>query len=209
MPLGEVKLFSIVYNQIANVVNDLNNGGVISMLGITHAAIGAILCTTVSPSCSALYVGTAVLSALLPDIDIANSTVSKLVMPIPVVLRRLVMFAAAGFILWLIIQGELKTTIAVSAGIYLVIAILGPHRGFTHSIPGMLLASYAFNTWQPGLIEPFVIGYASHLLADMLAGGIHPLWPIPFHFKLLGIKSGGLIEGLCVTALVIAFVVSL
>jgi inner membrane protein len=70
------------------------------------------------------------------------------------------------------------------------------HRGFMHSflvLPLIALILYYFKLYHFAL--PIIIGYASHLVSDLVTKeGIMPLHPIT-RFRLHGfIKTGGLIE---------------
>jgi len=88
---------------------------------------------------------------------------------------------------------------------------LGGHRLISHSVIGFvlfgLLSKYILSLLSHTIIADmnivwiaFMIGYFSHLLMDMLTSeGIPLFFPIPVHigfppFKILRIKTGGLIE---------------
>jgi inner membrane protein len=66
------------------------------------------------------------------------------------------------------------------------------HRGFTHSLlvitGGIVLFRLEFtSSWQipPDVLHAMVIGYLSHLLADMLTpAGVPLLWPCRWRFRL-------------------------
>ncbi|EJD6082050.1 MULTISPECIES: metal-dependent hydrolase [Providencia] len=72
----------------------------------------------------------------------------------------------------------------------LPISKLCGHRGFTHSLVAWLLVMAACYQWIPiewqvpnDLIQAFLLGYLSHLIADMLTpSGVPFLWPLPQRF---------------------------
>ncbi|BBV08249.1 TPA: metal-dependent hydrolase [Providencia stuartii] len=72
----------------------------------------------------------------------------------------------------------------------LPISKLCGHRGFTHSLIAWLLLVLACYQWLPAnwpipndLIQAFLLGYMSHLVADILTpSGVPFLWPLPFRF---------------------------
>lgn len=70
------------------------------------------------------------------------------------------------------------------------------HRGFTHSIVGMLLIVGIIGLLLPIEITKYVgIGYLSHLLADMLnPAGVPLLWPNKARFRIPIINTGSMIE---------------
>lgn len=82
-------------------------------------------------------------------------------------------------------------------------AIFG-HRGFTHSLLalGGCLAALVMGGWGQMWVQPLVIGYLSHLLADMLTpSGVPLLWPYRRNFSFpLTVKTGSVGEYLIVGA---------
>ncbi|EFL92002.1 predicted inner membrane protein regulated by LexA [Candidatus Regiella insecticola LSR1] len=66
------------------------------------------------------------------------------------------------------------------------------HRGFTHSLLAVIGGVFLFNStlfshcfFPPDVLHALLIGYSSHLLADMLTpAGIPLLWPCRWRFKL-------------------------
>lgn len=83
--------------------------------------------------------------------------------------------------------------------ISLPISKLCGHRGFTHSLIAWLILLLSSYQWLPhywdlpsDLIQAFLLGYMSHLVADMLTpSGVPFLWPLPtrFCFPILRGKS--------------------
>lgn len=108
----------------------------------------------------ALATSAAIVGALLPDIDQNNSTI------------RQKTGTARG-------HGPLGCFGWVG-GIFA--AVLGGHRGFTHTLVALVLLSVALQQinrgWQFYDIT-FLVGYASHIISDMLTeGGVPLLWPL-------------------------------
>ncbi len=74
--------------------------------------------------------------------------------------------------------------------ISLPISKLCGHRGFTHSLIAWLILLISCYQWLPtqwglpaDLIQAFLLGYMSHLVADMLTpSGVPFLWPLPTRF---------------------------
>ncbi|WP_272665112.1 MULTISPECIES: metal-dependent hydrolase [unclassified Providencia] len=72
----------------------------------------------------------------------------------------------------------------------LPISKLCGHRGFTHSLVAWFLLMISCYQWVPtewaipnDIIQAFLLGYISHLVADMLTpSGVPLLWPLPQRF---------------------------
>lgn len=72
----------------------------------------------------------------------------------------------------------------------LPISKLCEHRGFTHSLVAWLLLTITCYQWlemqwpiPSDLLQAFLLGYISHLIADMLTpSGVPFLWPLPMRF---------------------------
>lgn len=81
--------------------------------------------------------------------------------------------------------------------ISLPISKLCGHRGFTHSLVAWLILLISCYQWLPSqwdipndLIQAFLLGYMSHLVADILTpSGVPFLWPLPFRFCLPVLRS--------------------
>lgn len=100
------------------------------------------------------------IGALLPDIDHPQATMS----------RKLLINRGAGPL----------GVLGYIGGIFR--AVLGGHRGFTHTLICALLPCVLYPLIPPFyayVLTAFIVGYFSHLLADMLTEqGIPLLWPI-------------------------------
>lgn len=81
--------------------------------------------------------------------------------------------------------------------ISLPISKLCGHRGFTHSLLAWLLLLISCYQWLPthwglsgDLLQAFLLGYLSHLIADMLTpSGVPFFWPLPHRFCLPLLRS--------------------
>ena len=76
------------------------------------------------------------------------------------------------------------------------------HRGVTHSIVAVIaciaVLRWDGQTWHHTL--PFVIGYASHLAADLITpAGLCLAWPMRWNFAFPLVKTGSFAEQVVVT----------
>jgi len=140
------------------------------MNGKQHALIGAALMlgtnyvfgfVPFTPAPLAIGAGIAVFGAWLPDIDQNNSTI------------RQKTWTARG-------QGPLGVFGWIGG---IVAAALGGHRAFTHTALACALLAWSLLKFTPqnwrGYVIAFVVGYVSHLIADMLTeGGVPLFWPL-------------------------------
>lgn len=109
----------------------------------------------------AIVPGCAIVGALLPDID---HNVSRI---------RHATGTARG-------QGPLAIPGWLGG---ILSAMLGGHRGFTHTAVALGLLTWLLWPWRSGTFAPFalafLIGYASHLIADACTVvGVPLLWPL-------------------------------
>jgi inner membrane protein len=84
-------------------------------------------------------------------------------------------------------------------------ALIG-HRGFTHSILAVVGCGLLLR-WQGlgrGVVDPLVVGYLSHLAADLLTyGGLRLAWPSRRRFAIPLCKTGSPGELVIVMSLVV------
>ncbi|HEX3991257.1 MAG TPA: metal-dependent hydrolase, partial [Acetobacteraceae bacterium] len=75
-------------------------------------------------------------------------------------------------------------------------ATLG-HRGVTHSILAVLACLFVLR-WhgvRRAFVDPLVVGYLSHLAADLLtSSGLRLAWPLPRRFAIPLCKTGSAAE---------------
>ncbi|MEX0446163.1 metal-dependent hydrolase [Xenorhabdus sp. SGI246] len=77
------------------------------------------------------------------------------------------------------------------------IARLCGHRGFTHSLLALVVGIILFQTKMPAdwpiptdFFHAMIVGYISHLIADMLTpAGIPLLWPLKMRFRIPILKG--------------------
>lgn len=86
-------------------------------------------------------------------------------------------------------------------------AVFG-HRGFTHSILAVV-ACFVLLHWRGlgrAVVDPVVVGYLSHLGADLLTSSGLPLaWPLRWRFAIPLCRTGSPVE-LIIVAVVVAWV---
>lgn len=85
-----------------------------------------------------------------------------------------------------------------------VLARLLGHRGFTHSLVAVALCGAALRSHgvSRGLSGPLVVGYLSHLAADLLTpAGLRLAWPLRRSFALPLCPTGSAREALVVACL--------
>jgi len=134
------------------------------MMATTHVLFAIfllLLTSSTSLPLSATVVTAAVLGSLLPDIDHPKSMLGRVTRPV-------------------------STLVHISVG----------HRTLTHSLVGLVgfgLLAYA-TTFNLGVdlsaVLAFILGYGSHILADMLnPAGVKLLYPKKHRYSILG-ESG-------------------
>lgn len=182
------------------------------MLGKTHATIGIVagLAVMQPHDVPSLVLGgtIAMAGALFPDLDSENSMAQKGIRKI----IELVVYVGAVIsgIFWLSTQDQIDIQMQVPSissvtPLNLIGAIMlltygiwsmhQKHRGVTHSILAMIIATLF--TWLAigRYAEYFCIGYTSHLLLDMLNyQGIQLLYPLKKKYSLKLCKSNGTVN---------------
>jgi membrane-bound metal-dependent hydrolase YbcI (DUF457 family) len=69
------------------------------------------------------------------------------------------------------------------------------HRGFTHWALTAAITSASVFAVQPGLAAFWLVGYASHLILDMLTKrGAPVLWPLPWQVSLMDVTEGSWLD---------------
>lgn len=160
------------------------------MDGKTHAALGAatalIAIRPTKPEDLVITAAVGAFAGLLPDIDTGGKAA-------PIVRKITAGFIAV--ILFFVAQAKVtggsiidsinSSGIAINLlGIAILIgfSIYGstqPHRGFTHSIIACVIASFSAYLVFKGITAAFVVGYLSHLIADVFnKKGEQFLWPL-------------------------------
>lgn len=124
----------------------------------------------VIPNLSIKYILIVMFASLLPDIDCETSFISN---------RKIIMFFIFAF---LFITSDISIyRILILLCWYLLSTILA-HRTFSHSIISLIFLYMTFLDTQYS--QYIIIGYSSHLLLDMISGGVKLLYP--FYKKRIG-----------------------
>lgn len=169
------------------------------MRGKTHLAVGLAsglgviyLSKDVSWVEVALTLALAGGAALVPDMDAESSMINNFFFSKVGKQARSFAWAAIGLLL-ILIQFFLPHTPmwVMLLGIFFIAVAFAPHRGLTHSLLMTIYVWLVAHMAAPELATAITVGYASHLIADMLTvSGIPLLWPLPWKFSVsqLGIK---------------------
>lgn len=174
------------------------------MDGQTHAALGAATALVViRPTEPTTLIATAAVGAfagILPDID-TGGKVAPIIHKITAAFICIVCFfvgqaALTGSTVIESIDGSGIAVNLLGLAILIGFSIFGgtqPHRGFTHSVLALLIASFSAYLIFKNLALAFCIGYASHLLIDMVnKKGEQLLYPMPNRWCLNLCKANGL-----------------
>lgn len=177
------------------------------MTGKTHIAVGAAVSLSViqclgGPSWPLALLGGAV-GGMLPDTDVAGSSGSK-------ELRRAWAILAVLVAVLLLADHLLGSNLAASfvrtfsyqqlagAAVMVAVCALGRasgHRGFSHSLVALVVASLGVRLLYEPLTTAFVVGYASHLVLDLLNKRPERLlWPLHGGLCLRLCESGRLVD---------------
>ncbi|GIM48520.1 metal-dependent hydrolase [Collibacillus ludicampi] len=166
------------------------------MLGRTHMMLGALVGVVMTANAPGLGMleGAAIgaIAGLMPDLDHPNSTLTRKVAPISLGSRKISLALIALGVIKLAWDGWLPWHQVGMIALWALIAALSPHRGITHSLIGLLFATYGLMGWLGPLWTVFAAAYLSHLVADMLTdGGVPLLWPWKFDFHIpTGLHTG-------------------
>ena len=181
----------------------------------THIAVANLITISIikpnTVSSLLITVGASTLGALLPDVDLKDSTTDKL-------FDRLMTSLLTIIIMGVLIKSFFNINLyykikeynnifnyIVSICLFITMAYLGsktPHRSFTHSILGMTLYTmilfYSFNS---SFIIPYFISHLSHILLDLFnMKGITIFYPLKYRISLKICESSGTINKLLFTS---------
>jgi inner membrane protein len=172
------------------------------MMGKTHVSIGLAVATFTTPILRwpgidnglltfAVSIGAVALGSLAPDLDQTRSTLTnKIAGPFGKSrIAALLGGAAAVYISEnLQVIGHDFRQVLITFGIILLVMAFIKHRGVTHSLVGVIAAWYVVNALQEitiyqhyigmPIVEPFMVGYIAHIVADFFSGGVALLYPI-------------------------------
>lgn len=186
------------------------------MTGKTHLGIGVMTAVILSEH-SPVEITTASLAAcafasILPDIDHPKSIINKYILPVKNKAVKASIYITLGVFLSILNYFYFNFAYLRAIGIFLVLVGVSSHRnGITHSLTGLLCFSgvfgYAATTYGfSGSVLPFIIGYGTHLFADMMTSRGIPLffpfrkkkYKLPITFS-VGSWWGNFIEGIIIS----------
>ncbi|MFT8352725.1 metal-dependent hydrolase [Clostridium saccharoperbutylacetonicum] len=127
-------------------------------------------------------VSAASIGAWLPDIDIKNSSINHLIKRFLVITPFLIV--AAKFFSYRITIETLMVVILA-----LIVFRLSKHRSLSHSLLGLIITFFVFQfsgiTDFKFIIDPFALGFVSHIFLDMLTPeGVELFFPVRKHIKI-------------------------
>ena len=182
------------------------------MMGKTHIAVGIAASVLVMQprsfeECILSVVGGSV-GGILADMDIldngSHETLSTqlLAFGMSAALLAADYFFKLGVCAGILRNGTMFPTIGALLFAMLYFAgILTPHRGFTHSLAGMISYSAAVTLIYPPLVPAFAVGYASHLMLDLLNKKKMPIfYPLKRGFCLKLCYADGIVNKLFLLA---------
>lgn len=150
-----------------------------------------------------ILIGCSIFGSLVPDVDHPKSKLNQKILPVQNKFFKVFVYLLIGAGL-LYLETKINSQALRILGITLIITGLSQHRGFTHSILGLIFYTSAvyLAVMQYGIKEAeeiyigFAIGYISHLLADfMTKGGIPIFYPFGKNISFpIAIKTGGVLE---------------
>ena len=164
------------------------------MLGRTHiaTALAATVLIVKNPAQLPFSLTVAAASALLPDIDTPDSILRYQLNKYTGILTFPALIAA-GYFLFKYKYFSLPSLILYLT--YIVLAFVGPHRGFTHSLAGFGLFALILLMSSKTVLLPALVGYSTHLAADLLTpSGVPLLYPYNKSFKIPLVRTGSILD---------------
>ncbi|MBR3162276.1 MAG: metal-dependent hydrolase [Bacilli bacterium] len=154
-----------------------------------------------------LSVAGGVIGSIIPDIDSKNSETNQVFDKVTVVtvLTIIICFLIEYFfhigLYKLLLKKHNIEELLITAILFFIMCIIGgrsSHRSITHSILGLIIFTCIINISLPKVfIDSFVIGYASHIVLDLLNHrGIKLFYPIKKRLCLDLCDSDGLINNI-------------
>ena len=180
----------------------------------THIVCGNVIALSIiqpsSVSGLLITMGAATLGALLPDVDLKDSTSDKLFDRLMTSLITIVIMSViVKYVFNISIYNKIKEynnifNYLVSICIFIVMSYLGSktsHRSFTHSILGLfiytIIISYSFSN---DIVISYFISHLSHIILDLFnMKGIALFYPFKFRFSFKLCESDGAINKLLFT----------
>lgn len=181
------------------------------MTGKTHITVGIVagltLATGYSLESGIILTAASAIGSLIPDLDHPRSKINQRVLLFKNRLFKIITYSCTGA--GLIYLGSLLdpsiNKMLRFLGLALILVGISRHRGFTHSLLGLVLFSTVvyIGTSEFNVHEAyvgFIVGYVSHLALDIITTqGIELLFPIKKNIKLpLNIRTNPAIERIIV-----------
>lgn len=177
------------------------------MTGTTHGAIGLAtgigVIYLVGANSWIDVVATVAISffaSLLPDIDAEESKIQSMFLPkMARKVRSTIYVGIAILLLFLFVLVPSTPFWVLLIGIFFGLVPFVPHRTVTHSLLMVIYLGWIVHQISPELMWPFVAGYLSHLVADVLTvSGIPFFWPLPTKISIskigIRIKTGSVTD---------------
>lgn len=187
------------------------------MMKKTHIVVGVALSSIVAVKSgiqlTPIYLVTSAIGAIMPDADHPHGAINQKLLLVHNKWFKSLFYAAIALIV--LFYGTKSMDYKLVLYIVPVFLALGfsRHRSVTHSFLGligaMILMKFIKTSYGVDLVIPFTIGYASHILIDMLnPQGVELLWPYDKNFKVpfISIDTGGIIEKISLYVFLIAFI---
>ena len=150
------------------------------MMSKTHIAVGvaaslAIMQPTTVEGCLAATMGGAI-GGIICDIDTRSNQQHKdalygriIAVVIAVVVLAVDFYRGSGICVYVVDCAGPSTAIGVAIWVaFCLLGVVSDHRTFTHSLLALLVTSYALWLICPLLVAPYAIGFASHLVLDIV-----------------------------------------
>lgn len=181
------------------------------MTGKTHVAIGVAAALTITQNQplknQIIMVAATGLSSLLPDLDHPKSKLNqKILLFKSKFFKTLFYLALGGLFVYAYLSTDIKTLLFF--GIASALIGISIHRGFTHSLLGLLSYSFlvkfiATEYNMEFIYTGFVLGYFLHLMADFFTSqGIKLFYPVKKNISApIVIKTNNSVEKLMFTIL--------
>lgn len=186
------------------------------MTGKTHLGIGvmtAVILSEYTPvDITIASLAACAFASILPDIDHPKSIINKYILPVKNKAVKASIYITLGLFLSILNYFYFNLGYLRAIGIFFVLVGVSSHRnGITHSLTGLLSFSGVFGYTAisygfSGSALPFIIGYGTHLLGDMMTSrGIPLFYPFkkkkykfPITFS-VGSWWGNFIEGIIIS----------
>lgn len=178
------------------------------MTGKTHVSIGIATALTISANqtneSKLIIVLFSIIGSLLPDLDHPQAKLNQKLLIFKNNLSRITLYLCLSLLfLYLYLENNnfSNNKIILVVGIFFLLLALSTHRGFTHSLLGLVTSSIIIKylSLKYGLIDIYIgffIGYLMHLVADFFnPKGIKIFYPLKKNISaFLTIKTGGKME---------------